>query len=341
MTRRAWTVLGGLGVALAAALFAGAAVGSVSVPFPEAAAVVAARLGLGPGPTDPKWDAILILIRLPRVLGAALIGAALATSGAALQALLRNPMADPGLLGVSSGAGFGAVLSIGLGLGGPALAVTPVFAVVGALTAAGVILAMSYRGGQMPVFTLILAGLAVSTFFGAGTSLVLTWVSHDSVAQFLFWALGSLGNVRWDTLAVVTVPAVAGIAGLLVFGRDLNVLLLGEDEARSVGADVGRIRLIVLLLVSVTTAAAVCTAGPVGFVGLLVPPLLRLLVGPDNRLLLPASALGGALFLVLCDLVSRVAAGPREINIGIVTALLGAPYFLYLLLRSGRSAGPL
>ena len=164
--------------------------------------------------------------------------------------------------------------------------------------------------------------------------MVLTWVSHDDVAQFLFWAMGSLGGLRWEALGIVTGPVLVGLGGLLFFGRDLNVLLLGEDQARSLGVDGPRTRLVVLVLVAMTTAGAVCAAGPVGFVGLLVPPLLRLLVGADNRTLLPASALGGALFLVVCDTLSRVVGGPREINVGIVTALVGAPYFLGLLVRS-------
>ena len=329
-------VLAGLGIALGVAVLGATAVGSVEVPFSATVAVLLKGVGLALGPVDQKWDAIIVLIRLPRVLGAALIGAALATAGAVLQSLLRNPMADPGLLGVSSGAGFGAVLSIGLGLASQSLWFTPLFAVVGALTASSVIVVLSFQKGRMPVLTLILAGLAVSTFFGAGTSLVLSLVSHDNVAQFLFWAMGTLANTRWDTLGLAAVPVALGLAGLLLFGRDLNVLVLGEDEARSLGVDVARIRLVLMALVSVTTAGAVCTSGPVGFVGLMVPPMLRLVLGPDNRLLLPASALGGALFLVVCDLISRVISGPREVNVGIVTALLGAPYFLFLLVRSSR-----
>lgn len=339
MNTKRFGVLAGLAVGLAVMVVVATAVGSVTVPLADTVAVILQNLGLPAGPVDPKDNAIIFLIRLPRVLGAALVGAALATAGAALQSLLRNPMADPGLLGVSSGAGFGAVLSIGLGWASQGLWFTPLLAVAGALTASSVILVLSFRGTKKTVFTLILAGLAVSTFFGAGTSLVLSLVSHDNVAQFLFWAMGTLTEVRWETLALVAGPVVLGIAGLLVFGRDLNVLLMGEDEARSVGVDVTRTRLVLLVLVSVTTAGAVATSGPVGFVGLMVPPLLRLVLGPDNRLLLPASALGGALFLVACDLVSRMLGGPREINVGIVTALLGAPYFLFLLVRSGKKEG--
>ena len=329
-------VLPGLGLALGAAMVAATAIGSVEVPVSATLVILGKCLGFPTGPVDQKWEAIVVLIRLPRVLGAALIGAALATAGAVLQSLLRNPMADPGLLGVSSGAGFGAVLSIGLGLASQSLWFTPLFAVAGALTASAVIVGLSLRKGQMPVFTLILAGLAVSTFFGAGTSLVLSLVSHDNVAQFLFWAMGTLANTRWDTLGLAAAPVALGMTGLLLFGRDLNVLALGEAQARSLGVDVPGTRLTLMVLVSVTTAGAVCTSGPVGFVGLMVPPMLRLVLGPDNRMLLPASALGGAVFLVVCDLISRVVSGPLEVNVGIVTSLLGAPYFLFLLVRASR-----
>lgn len=332
-------VLGVLAGALTVAVVGATAVGSVVIAPEAVVGVLLHRLGGGWG-VDPKDDAIVALIRLPRVLGAALIGGALATSGAALQALLRNPMADPGLLGVSGGAGLGAVLSIALGLSATSPWWTPGFAVLGALGAAAIILGLSFRGGRTPVVTVILAGLAVSTFLGAGTSLVLTFASHDNVAQFLFWAMGTLSGLRWDSLALVTGPVLVGLGGMLVFARDLNVLLLGDDAAQSLGIHGGRTRLIVLVLVAVTTAGAVCAAGPVGFVGLLVPPWLRRIVGADNRTLLPASALGGALFLVLCDLGSRIVGGPREINIGIVTALVGAPYFLVLLVRSAPRENP-
>ncbi len=191
----------------------------------------------------------------------------------------------------------------------------------------------------MAIFTLILAGIAVSTFFGAGTSLVLSFASHDSIAQFIFWSMGNLYNVRWESLALVILPVGLGLIALLCFARDLNIMLLGEEEAQSVGLNVSRSRIMLLVLVSVTTASAVCISGPIGFVGLIVPHILRLVIGPDHRVLLPASALGGAIFLVACDMVARMILGAQEINVGIVTALLGAPYFLFLLLRAGKREG--
>jgi len=334
--RLVWWVLGPLAGLLAVLIVVGTSLGSVSVPLGDTATILLSKLGLRVGAIDPKWDSIIFLVRLPRVLGAALIGAALAVSGAVMQGLLRNPMADPGIIGVSAGAGFGAVSAIAFGLTVQGPWFLPLFASVGSLAATGVIFLLSIRRGDMGLFTLLLAGLAVGTFFAAGTSLVLTFASRDNVAQFIFWAMGNLSGIRWESLGLVIVPIALGLALLLLFGRELNVLLLGEEEARSVGLNVFAVRVGLLVLVSVTTASAVCISGPIGFIGLIVPHVLRLLLGPDHRLLLPASALGGACFLVACDLVARLALPSQEVNVGIVTALLGAPYFLFVLRRSER-----
>ena len=331
-----WWSLVPLTVLLGVLIVVATAVGSVSVPLEETAAVILKNLGLGFINVDQKWDAIIFLIRLPRVLGAVIIGAALAVAGTVMQGMLRNPMADPGIIGVSSGAGFGAVTAIALGLTAQGLWYLPLFASLGSLTAASIIFLLAIRKGKMGIFTLILAGIAVSTFFGAGTSLVLSFASRDSIAQFIFWSMGNLYNVRWESLALVIGPIGLGLVVLLWFTRDLNILLLGEEEAQAVGLNVFRTRVLLLVLVSITTASAVCISGPIGFVGLIVPHILRLLVGPDHRLLLPAAALGGASFLVACDLVARLVLGAQEVNVGIVTALLGAPYFLFLLLRSEK-----
>ncbi len=327
-----------LAAALGVLVLLAIAVGSVPVPLADALTVILARFGVPAtflaSVPDPKWDAIIFLVRLPRVLGAVVIGAALAVAGTVMQGLLRNPLADPGLIGVSSGASFGAVLSIALGFTATNPWALPLFASIGSMTATGIIFLLAIRAGKMGLFTLILAGMAVGTFFGAGTSLVLTFASHDSIAQFLFWSMGNLYNLRWESLQLVVLPIGAGVFLLLWFARDLNVLLLGEDEAQVVGVDVFRTRLVLLVLVSAVTASAVCISGPISFVGLVVPHILRLLLGPNHRLLVPAAALGGAAFLVVCDLLARLVLGTQEINVGIVTALVGAPYFVFLLLRS-------
>jgi iron complex transport system permease protein len=335
----AWWLLPVLAGLLALAALGATALGSVSVPLDVTLKVILKNLGLLPaGAVEPKWDAIIFLVRLPRVLGAALIGAALGVAGTVMQGMLRNPMADPGIIGVSSGAGFGAVLAISLGLTAQGAWTLPVFASAGALLATGIVFLLGARGGRAGVFTLLLAGIAVSTFFGAGTSLALSFASRDSIAQFVFWSMGNLSNLRWESLGLVCLPVSLGLVLMLASARELNVLLLGDEEARALGLDVARRRVILLVVVSATTASAVCVSGPIGFVGLMVPHMLRLAVGPDHRLLLPAAALGGASFLVACDLLARTALGAQEINVGIVTALLGAPYFLFLLVRAGRKA---
>jgi len=334
--RQPWWVLGPLAGLLVVLILAATSLGSVSVPLGDTEAILLAKLGFPFGAVDPRWDSIIFLVRFPRVLGAAIVGAALAVCGAVMQGLLRNPMADPGIIGVSAGAGFGAVLAIALGLSAQGAWFLPLFASLGSLTATGIIFGLSIRRGALGVFTLLLAGLAVGTFFAAGTSMVLTFASRDSVAQFIFWAMGNLSGIRWESLGLVIAPIGLGLALLLLFGRELNVLLLGEDQARSLGVNVFAVRVGLLVLVSVTTASAVCISGPIGFIGLIVPHILRLLLGPDHRLLLPASALGGACFLVACDLVARLVLPLQEVNVGIVTALLGAPYFVFVLLRSEK-----
>ncbi len=276
---------------------------------------------------------------MPRVLAAVLIGAALSTVGAVMQGMFRNPMADPGIIGVSSGAGLGAVLAMALGLSATSIFFLPIFASIGAIAASLIIFTLSLKGGKVGVFTLILSGIAVSTFFGAITSMILSFVSKDSVHEYLFWAMGNLSSIRWESIQIVFIPIIIGVLVLITFARDLNVMLLGEEEAQSVGVNSSRIRMLILLVASITTAAAVCTSGPISFVGLIVPHIMRIILGPDHRLLLPASAVAGSIFLVVCDLIARTVFIPIEINVGIITSLVGAPYFLFLLVRSRKEGG--
>jgi iron complex transport system permease protein len=258
-----------------------------------------------------------------------------------MQGMFRNPMADPGILGISSGAGLGAVLSIKLGLAAASIFVLPLSAFTGAFLAIMAIYILSYRKGKVPVLTLILSGIAVSTFLGAITNIVLTLSYDYQVKEFLFWSTGGLEGRRWEHFQLIVIPVLVSVVLMHLFSRDLNVLLMGEEEARSVGLNTDRLRTILLVLVSAATASSVCVTGAISFVGLIVPHIMRLLVGPDHKILLPASSIGGAIFLVACDLISRVVAVPYELGVGIITALLGAPYFLYLLLRSKKEGGAL
>lgn len=318
-------------------IVAAISIGTVFVPIKTIIKVILHKIGLyGNTGFEYEQQAIIYYVRLPRVLAAVLIGAALATVGAVLQGMFRNPMADPGIIGVSSGASLGAVAAIALGLSSQGLFYMPLFASVGAILAALIILTLSLRGGRVATFTLILSGIAVSTFFGAVTSMILSITSRDNVHEFIFWAMGNLYSIRWESIKLVVIPIILGVIILMTFARDLNVMLLGEEEAQSVGVNSSKIRIMILLVAAVTTAAAVCISGPISFVGLIVPHIIRIIIGPDHRLLLPASAIGGSIFLVACDLISRVVFIPTEINVGIVTSLVGAPYFLYLLTKSRK-----
>jgi iron complex transport system permease protein len=321
-------------------LVAGTAIGAVYVPFFDTFKIILKNLGLPGNATFPEGqESIIYLIRFPRVLVAALAGTALAASGAVMQGMFRNPMADPGLLGISSGAGLGAVLAIKLGLTAVSIFVMPAFAFIGAFIAIFMVYVLSYRKGKVPVLTLILSGIAISTFLGAITNIVLTLSYDYQVKEFLFWSTGGLDGRRWEHVQLVVFPTIISVALMLVYSRDLNVLLMGEEEAKSVGLNAGRTRTVLLILISIATAGAVSVSGAISFVGLIVPHIMRLLVGPDNKILLPASAIGGAIFLTVCDLISRVVVIPNELGVGIITALIGAPYFLYLLLKSKKEGG--
>lgn len=319
------------------------AMGAVYVPFLQTVKIILKNWGILKNTSIQEGqEAIIFFIRFPRVVVAALVGAALAISGAVMQGMFKNPMADPGIIGISSGAGLGAVTAITLGLTSVSMYFMPLFASVGAILAALIIFILSSKRGKIQVLTLILAGVAVSTFINAITNMVLTLSSNDYQAkQFLFWLVGGLSGTMWEHARLVFVPILLCISVLLTFSRDLNLLLLGEEEAQSLGLNPSRSRKLLLLLVSITTASAVCVSGAISFVGLIVPHIIRLIVGPDHRILLPASAIGGAIFLVACDLIARVVVNPTEIGVGIVTSLLGAPYFLFLLIRAKNEGGRL
>ena len=316
------------------------ALGSVPVPFMQTVRIILKNWGIGTdGSFSGGQESIIYFVRFPRVIVAMLVGAALSTSGAVMQGMFRNPMADPGIIGVSSGAGLGAVIAIVFGLSARNMFMLPLFASTGSIAAAFLIFLLSRKGGRVQSLTLILAGIAVSTLLGAITNIFLTMAYDYQVREFMFWVLGDLYNRQWEHAGLIFIPVIVCILILFTFSRDLNILMLGEEEAQSVGLNPSRTRIILLFLVCVTTASAVCVSGIIGFVGLIVPHILRLIAGPDHRILLPASAIGGAVFLVSCDLVSRLLIMPGEIRVGIITSLLGAPYFLYLLHKNRREGG--
>jgi iron complex transport system permease protein len=285
---------------------------------------------------DPATQAIVLQIRLPRVAVAILAGGALAVAGAAMQGLFRNPMASPNVLGVSAGGSLGAVLAITTGLSSLFPFALPLMALAGSVLATTAVYLIATGRGGTSLFFVIIAGLAISSFLGGLISAVLLFSREHEVSRFIFWTMGGLEGRRWSHLTLIAPVVVPAIVATLFLSRELNLLTIGEEGAHALGLRVEAAKRILLALAAVLTGAAVSVTGTIGFVGLLVPHLLRLLIGADHRDLLPASVMGGALFVVVCDLVGRSVAPPFEIRVGVVTALLGAPYLIFLILRHRR-----
>lgn len=288
---------------------------------------------LGDVALTPEQEAVLWHIRMPRTLVGLMVGAGLAVSGAVLQGLFSNPLADPGIIGVSSGASLGAVVAIASGLTGAAMWGLPACAFAGAVAACLLTVSLAMRRGRIPVLPLLLAGVVVGMLLAAVTAMMLTVVSEQKLTEYLFWTIGGLDYRRWEHVLLGGVPIGLGITAMLLLARHLNVLALGDQEAGAVGMSVMRYRILFLSLAAMTTAAGVCVSGNIGFVGLVVPHAIRLLIGSDHRYLLPYSLLAGGSFLVLCDSLGRILWPGGEIRAGIMTALLGTPYFLFLLRR--------
>jgi len=336
--RRLAAISGALALALLAALIISAANGPVHIPYGDVAALTLRGLGMRIGEGLPdSYMAIVNQVRLPRILVGMVIGAALASGGATIQGVFRNPLADPSIIGVTVGGSLGAVIAISTGLVGKALWALPLAAFVGAMSTALAVYVLSLSNGQPQPVTLLLAGIAMNALMGAGISAVLLFTNRFiEVQAMLSWLIGGLRGMGWAQLAAVAPPALATVTVMMIFTREINLLLLGDETAQSLGVNVARTRLALLGLACLATGAAVSIAGPIGFIGLVVPHILRLIVGPDYRVLLPASALGGAAFLVLADTAARLLLQPAELQVGIITALVGAPFFLFLLVRNRR-----
>jgi len=281
---------------------------------------------------------ILFRTRLPRVLLGAVVGGSLGTSGAALQALLANPLACPHLLGISGGAAVGGVLALIAGAEAIS-AVAPLAAFAGALVAIGVVYLAARAGGRSTPYALLLVGVVFNVLASAAIMLINAIASYSQAHGVLFWLMGSLSGQSWGLIAAAAAYALAGLAWLAAHAQDLNLLAAGEEGAAELGVDVERARRAVFVAASLLVGAAVSVSGMISFVGLIVPHLIRLVLGADHRLLLPASFLGGAAFLVWADALARTALAPAELPVGVVTALLGGPFFLFLLRRElGRGA---
>ncbi|MDP9270479.1 MAG: iron ABC transporter permease [Chloroflexota bacterium] len=344
---RSGLVLGGGTLLLLVVGAVAIALGSTTISLGDTLGILGHRLlGIGSGVAwAPTSEQIIMEIRLPRVLTAMLVGGGLGMAGAAFQALLRNPLADPYIIGTASGASLGAVLALMLPLLAPGLALgagsawlgiglVQALAFIGGLATVLLVYAVSRsaRGGAV---TLLLTGYAVSSILAAGVALLM-YLSGNRLGAIFSWLMGSLDAGAWPKLALATPLVAVSLILLMSRWRRLNVFLLGDAQAAHLGVDVARERLLLTMLASLATSAVVAVAGTIGFVGLVVPHVLRLAAGPDHRLLLPASLLYGAALLTLADLGARLAGG---IPVGIVTALVGAPFFIWLLVRSRRLEG--
>ncbi|MBZ4318682.1 FecCD family ABC transporter permease [Streptomyces huiliensis] len=332
---RTFLVAGILTVALVAALVASVCLGSTRVPLGDVwSAVVRGVTGddLAPG----THDLIVWRLRVPRALLAALVGAGLGLVGTATQALVRNPLADPYLLGISSGASLGAVAAIvlGAGAGGAFGLGLSAAAFAGALASFALVWAMARRGGGFSPLRLVLAGVGIGQFLSGFTHYLVLQAGDDQQTHgVLFWLMGSLGGAQWSTLTAPLVAVGLGLAALVARARALDALLMGDETAAGLGVDVGRLRRELFVVTSVLTGVLVSVSGAIGFVGLMVPHVCRMVVGGAHRRLLPIAALFGAVLLVVVDLVARTALPDQELPVGVVTALIGAPTLLYLLDR--------
>jgi iron complex transport system permease protein len=329
-------ILLGLGAAAVTAFLASIALGAVSLPPGQVLRVLALKLR---GLSDPdlgRAEAIAWFIRLPRTLGAFFAGSALALSGAAVQGVFRNPMASPDILGISAGSSFGAVLAISLGAAMVNPLILPASAFSGAMLAAAFVYVIGSNRGRSHLLFVILAGLAVSSLLNGLVSAMLLFSERYEMSLFLFWTMGGLEGTRFENLLVPVPVIVIASAFLLRMGRPLNLLALGDEQAHSLGLPVERSKLIILAVSSLLTAMSIALAGPIGFVGLLVPHLVRMIIGSNHLRLLPVSALAGGIFLMLSDILGRIIAPPYEIKTGIITAVIGGPYFIFLIIRYQR-----
>jgi iron complex transport system permease protein len=332
----------GLVFALLGAAIISIGTGAVSIPPKTVILILLDNIGIISGDEQlVQYAAIVQGIRLPRVIMAILVGATLAVSGAALQGLFRNPLADPTLIGVSSGAAFFAACVIILG--GTFLELLPSFlttlslpvaAFLGGLLATWLVYSISTKSGRTSVATMLLAGIAVNALAAAGIGMLVFTADDPQIRDLTFWTLGSLGSSTWSTVNSSLLFLMVPIIGLPILSKSMNVMMLGEQEANHLGIKTQLVKKSVILISAIGIGAAVAVSGIIGFVGLVVPHLLRLFMGPDNRFLIPASILLGALLLLASDLFARLIVVPAELPIGIVTSIIGAPFFLWLLMRN-------
>lgn len=342
-------VLAGMTALLAVFVVIGAGAGAFRIPPMQVLGILAESIGLStPIEVQDRYQLVLMGIRMPRVLLAVVAGMGLSLSGALMQGLFRNPLADPALIGVSSGASFGASVMIVLGSSMPGFlaSVLGTFSIalsafVMGLAVTVVVFRIATRGARTSVSTMLLAGIALNAICGAGTGALILFSNDSQLRDLTFWSLGSLGSATWSSLAVVAPFTLFTLLVSPRLARSLNAMLLGESEAAHLGIRTERVKRLVVVLAALTVGSLTALTGLIGFVGLVVPHLVRLTLGPDHRILLPASALLGAMLMVGADTLARILLQPAEIPIGILTALAGAPFFLWLLVRGYSRPGTL
>ena len=340
-TGKATALIVGLALALVVMSIIAAGVGQLHVAPSEVLGSIFHKLGLdiGPMPSHPRGDAALWNVRFPRVVMAIVVGAALGGAGALLQAVFANPLAEPSVIGVSGGAAVGACLVIVFQwtfFGGYTIAFCAFL--TGLLTTL-LIYTLSRSGGRTEVVTLVLMGIAVNAVTAAIIAYMVFLGDTQAREQIVFWQLGSLNGTRWEAVRIVGPLVIIGLIGTMILARKLDLLSLGERSARHLGLNVERLRIVSIVLVALLVASGVAFAGIIAFVGLIVPHLVRMIIGPAHRTLVPASMLGGALVLVVSDLVARTAVDYADLPIGMLTALVGGPFFFWLLLRTRRTSG--
>ncbi|WP_184569028.1 FecCD family ABC transporter permease [Streptomyces zagrosensis] len=336
---RAATLTLGLAVGLLTLSLISAGTGAYDIAVGDIVGSVQHRMGLGGSALDRVGESVLWNVRLPRVVLALLVGASLGCAGALMQGGFGNPLAEPGVIGISAGAAVGAVGSIAMELTFLGDWTVTACAFVSGLLTVLLVYVLARSDGRTEVVTLILTGIAVNAFAGALIGLSVFFADNAQLTQITFWQLGSLSQATWPKVLAVLPCAAVGLFLAPLFARKLDLLSLGERPARHLGVDVERLRLTVVVLVALLTAAAVAVAGIITFVGLLVPHLLRMAAGPGHRFLVPGSALGGAVVLVGADLAARTVANPAELPLGVLTALFGSPFFFWLLRRTRRRQG--
>lgn len=341
--RRQYYYIGILIIFLLLCILVAESVGSASVPVLDSFKIMLSKIPLinrivDTGNIKDVYKVIIWKVRLPRILEASFVGGALAVVGCTFQAVFRNSLADPHILGISSGAALGATVAMlsGITLSVAGIGVTGVFAFIGAILAVLLVCRVGSLGGRAVISSLLLTGTAISTMLSSFISLLMIY-NREQLEKVYMWTLGSFSSANWSKVGFMAIVSITCVTVLFLFSRDLNVILTGDEVASSLGIDTAKLKYILIAVSSLLVAASVSVSGTIGFVGLIIPHCMRLLVGSDHKLLIPFSYFGGASFMVICDTIARTIAQPTEIPVGVITAVFGAPYFIFLLYRNSKN----